>query len=118
MQYKPSQIDAIESLRESPYCSMFGCAETQCIAKNIVKWLIANGDHWDIELPALSQFGTLWEQKHEHTTGGEPRCCDFLNDYMAGRYLKDEFTDCCHRHCDGLRLRKEILVKLFPDITW
>lgn len=118
MQLKPSQIEAVESLRESPYRSMFGCCEIEEVAKQIIKWLTEHGDCWYIDLPELDVFESRWSLKHEHTVGGgDPYVCDFVADYMDGSHVNQLFVDMCNRHYNH-QLRCDVLRKLFPRIIW
>lgn len=119
--YTPAQIDAIESFRESPYCSMFGCHETEQAAKAVVKWLAANGNRWDAALPQLETITEERYLKHSHALFDEENdygfvACNFERKFVVDGHVSDEFIEAMHRGTDGMRLNKASLHKLRPDL--
>ncbi len=119
--YTPAQIDAIESFRESQYCSMFGCHETEQAAKAVVRWLAENGNEWSLPLPPLETIAAERHLKHSHG------CFDEENDYgqvncnfeaacVQDGKVNEKFVDMVHRGTDGMMLSKKVLNRLRPDI--
>jgi hypothetical protein len=119
--YLPEQIDAIESFRESPYCSMFGCVETERVAQAVVRWLIANGNSWDALLPDLTTIANERDLMHSHTYLGDGDeltriVCDFARTYTDGDNVNTQFVHAVHRGTDGMRLSQGSLNTLRPDL--
>ena len=113
VQYKPSQIEAIESLRESPFGTMFGCCEFECCAKIIVKWLRENGDTWTALIPDIEQLCGKHDLVHAIFIDGKYEDDRFEDDYMKNGNVTQLFIDTVHRNYDCV-LRSEILTQLFP----
>ena len=119
--YLPAQIDAIESFRESPYCSMCGCHETEQVTQAVVRWLIEHGNRWNTLLPDLTTIATERHLKHSHTYAGDNDeltmiPCDFAKTYTEGGLVNDKFLRVVHRGTDGMRLSEISLNKLRPDL--
>lgn len=119
--YSPEQIDSIESFRESPYCSMCGCVETEQVTQAVVRWLAANGNDWCTLLPDLTTIATERQLKHSHTYVGDDDeltmiPCDFVKTYTECGVVNDRFLRVVHRGTDGMRLSKVSLNKLRPDL--
>ena len=113
MQYKPSQIEAIESMRTSPYGTMFGCAEFETCAKTIVQWLALNGDAWSTTLPDIDQLCGKYDLVHPVYIDGRYIDDCFEDEYIANGTVTQLFIDTVHRGYDH-EFRSSILETLFP----
>jgi hypothetical protein len=121
MRYSPEQIDAIESFRESPYCSMSGCFETEQVVQAVVRWLISNGNEWNVPLPDLTTIAKSRYLKHTHSYYSDDDAvtmvaCDFTQKYTNDGVANERFIELVHRRTDGVRLNDKILKRLRPDI--
>lgn len=119
--YSPAQIDAIESLIESPYCSLFGCHGIEMAAASVVRWLAANGNRWDLQLHELNTIAREYDLLHSHNyLDGDDDLgaikCDFAARYTAGGSVTDDFIKTVHRRTDGTRLSHATLNTLRPDL--
>ena len=108
----PSHVLASENLRRSPWCSMFGCAEFEMIAKRITKHLAANGNRWDITIDPRS-FATLWELEHAH---GEERDHAFVPHYARNGFVTKAFIDQVTRRGDRTQYRDDVMARLI--LNW
>jgi hypothetical protein len=114
MQYRPSQIKSIESIRTTPFGTMFGCCEFECCAEAIVKWLIENGDAWTTKLPNLAVLCGKNYLVHAVYIDGK-----YQDEYFEDYYVEDVavnqlFIDTVHRGYD-CEFRSDILKRLFPE---
>ena len=118
--YNPQQIDAIESFRASPYCSMDGCVETETVIAAVVRWLAANGNTWGIDLPPLESLATerdlIHSHWHEDDSGLHGVACNFKNDLTENGKVNAKFIRIVHRGTDGMRLNDAALHTLRPDL--
>lgn len=99
---------------------MCGCCETEQAAMAVVRWLVANGNRWDIRLPRLDTITTERNLKHSHGMFDENEDdevrCDFERNYVVDRMVNEKFICKVHRVSDGMRLTNESLQKLRPDL--
>ena len=117
MIYSPTQVLAIEGLKESPFCCTFGCCEIETVAKKVIHWLAEHGDSWSNPLPELDTFGTSQELLHGHWAGSEYIDCNFRKEFInqdTGAVNSDFISQCTK--LDGRRLKQSVLHAIYPDL--
>lgn len=93
----PSEVMSREKKREVPFSSMFGCSETEQLAKHVVQYLADNGDSWHLPV-RVSVFDSLRNAyrllNHVHSTGS---CSPFLEKYTSNGVVTQRFRDIVSR---------------------
>lgn len=108
-QLSPRVVLAIEMLKIVPFSRMFGCSETERVARNVVTWLAQNRNRWDAPLPDLSRFGSPWELNHSHPDGVS---CSFESFLGVDRAVTEEFIQMVTREGDNNELTLEAIGRL------
>ena len=93
----PSEVISREMEREIPFSSMFGCSETEQLAKHVVQYLADNGDSWQSPV-RVGVFDSLRDAyrllNHVHSTGS---CSPFLERYTSNGVVTQRFRDIVSR---------------------
>ena len=109
---RPSQVLAKEMLRKSPFCRMFGCAEFETVAKQVVEYLSKNGDDWDLSISLTAIGCGDWDIDHGHSDTGDH---NFPAEFMVHGKLNERFVKRVTRYSDHQELKDDVIARL---ITW
>ncbi|XZE20871.1 hypothetical protein SH449x_000761 [Pirellulaceae bacterium SH449] len=109
---RPSQVLAKEMLRKSPFCRMFGCAEFESVAKQVVEYLSATGDGWDLPISLTAIGCRSWDFDHDHADIGSHH---FATEFMVDGKMNERFIKYVTRYSDYQELKDDVIARL---IDW
>lgn len=115
---KPSEVLKIEDLRKAPFCSTFGCAENEQLAKAVVRFL-AETDSWKTPLDmdqVREQLDGDWDWCTDHGHGGTGKCHKFFETWVHNGVVTEDFVKRVARSWDWQEFRDEVLDVFFLKV--